>query len=162
MSDTTALVVKMNLDSWNSYLKRTDDLFNELSDEQLQAQIAPGRNRGVYLLGHLTAVNDRLLPLMGFGEPLHPELFDTFLVKADDAGNNHSVTELRSHWKEVNEKLQQHLNTLSPDEWLQKHTSVSAEDFAKEPHRNRLNVLISRTGHMAGHHSQLLFLKNKG
>jgi hypothetical protein len=37
--------------------------------------------------------------------------------------------------------------------------TVSPEDFAKEPHRNRLNVLISRTNHMANHIGQLLLLK---
>lgn len=162
MSNTTQLLVKMNVDSWNTLLKRTDDLLNELTDEQLQAQVSPGRNRGVYLLGHLTAVNDRMLPLLGFGEPMHPELFDTYLVKPDDAGNTSaSIPGLRTAWKAVNEKLQQHINGISADEWLQKHTSVSEEDFAKEPHRNRLNVLISRTVHMSEHRGQLLFLKKK-
>ncbi len=160
MSNTTELVVKMNLDSWNSHLKRTDDIINSLTDEQLAGQVSPGRNRGTYLLGHLTAVNDRLLPLMGFGEQVHPELNDTYLANPDDTSKtSHSIAELRSHWKEVNDRLEQHINSLSTDEWLQRHTSVSEEDFAKEPHRNRLNVLISRTGHMAGHLGQLLFLK---
>ncbi len=162
MSDKTALVVKMTVDNWNSHLKRTDDLFNELTDEQLAGQVSPHRNRGVYLLGHLAAVNDRLIPLLGFGDQLHPELNDTYLANPDDASKQGvSAQDLRAHWKEINEKLQKHINSLSTDEWLQKHTTVSEEDFAKEPHRNRLNVLISRTGHMAGHLGQLLFLKNK-
>jgi len=42
---------------------------------------------------------------------------------------------------------------------LHKHTSVSEEDFAKEPHRNRLNVLTTRTTHLASHYGQLIFLK---
>ena len=162
MSDKTQLVVKMTVDGWNSILKRTDDIINELTDEQLQGHASPNRNRGVYLLGHLTAVNDRMLPVLGFGEPLHPELFDTYLVNPDDASNTSaSIPELRAAWKAVNEKLQQHVNGISADEWMQKHTSVSEEDFAKEPHRNRLNVLLSRTVHMSEHRGQLLFLKPK-
>lgn len=161
MNHNTELFVKMTLDAWNSHLNRTDTLFNELSDDQLQKQVSSGRNRGVYLLGHLTSVHDRLLPLLGFGEQLHPELNEPFLTNPDDATKSiPSTPELRSYWKEVNGRLGQHIKSLSADQWLQKHSSVSAEDFAKEPHRNRLNVLISRTNHLAGHLSQLLFLKN--
>jgi hypothetical protein len=63
--------IKMVLDAWNVYVKRTDDLFNALSDEQLLNEIAPKRNRGIYLLGHLTAVHDRMLPILGFGNALY-------------------------------------------------------------------------------------------
>ena len=34
-------------------------------------------------MGHLTAVHDRLLPMLGLGERLHPELDDDFLINAD-------------------------------------------------------------------------------
>ncbi len=44
-------VIKMVLDAWHTHIKRTDDLFNSLTDEQLMQEIAPGKNRGVYLLG---------------------------------------------------------------------------------------------------------------
>ena len=32
---------------------------------------------------------------------------------------------------------------------------VSDEDFAREPHRNKLNVLISQTNHLSYHPGQL-------
>ena len=44
----------------------------------------------------------------------------------------------------------------SPAEWVEKHTSVSAEDFAKEPHRNRYTILLTRTMHMALHFGQVV------
>ena len=71
-----------------------------------------------------------------------------------------SVKELKDYWNEVNRALENHFNKFTVDEWLQKHTAVSEEDFLKEPHRNRLNVLISRTNHLAYHLGQLAFLKN--
>jgi hypothetical protein len=37
--------------------------------------------------------------------------------------------------------------------------SVSPEDFVEEPHRNELNVLINRTGHVANHIGQMNLLK---
>jgi hypothetical protein len=36
---------------------------------------------------------------------------------------------------------------------------VSEEDFAKEPHRNRFTLLLSRTGHLAFHLGQVVLVK---
>ncbi len=41
------IFIKMVLDAWHTHIKRTDELFNSLSDEQLMKEIAPGRNRGI-------------------------------------------------------------------------------------------------------------------
>ena len=150
----------MVLDAWNVYISRTDKLFNELTDEQLANEVAPGRNTGVYLLGHLAAVHDAMLPLCGLGEKLYPELEDIFIKNPDKSGLEKPATkELRKSWIEVNEKLSRHFSQFAAGEWFQKHTAVSAEDFAKEPHRNKLNVLINRTNHLANHLGQLVFLK---
>jgi hypothetical protein len=48
---------------------------------------------------------------------------------------------------------------LQADEWFQKHTAVSDEDFVKEPHRNRLTAVMGRSGHLAYHVGQLALLK---
>ena len=162
MASTDNLFIKMVLDNWSTYVKRTSDLFNELSDEQLHAQVAPGRNRGVYLLGHLTSVHDRMLPLLGFEKQRFPELEETFVTNPDDASAKMPpLNELRDRWKEVNEILWRHFQKVNPDEWFQKHNAVTETDFQKEPHRNKLNVLINRAGHLASHYGQLLFLKRK-
>ena len=98
--------------------------------------------------------------LLGLGMPLHPELDEPFITKADKAVENvPSAAALRSHWKEVNESLAKHFAGLKPEEWFQRHTSVSEEDFAKEPHRNKLNIIISRTNHLSYHFGQLALLK---
>ena len=69
------------------------------------------------------------------------------------------IAQLKDNLKAVNEKLATHFLSATVDEWLNRHTSVSPEDFAKEPHRNKLNVVISRTNHMANHVGQMLLLK---
>jgi DinB superfamily len=162
MSNQQELVLKIVLDAWNGQLNRATKFFAELSDEQLKNQVAPNRNSGVYLLGHITAVHDGLLPLFGLGEKLYPELENIFIKNPDNAEiKKPSIESLRNSWKQVNEKLAEEFGKLSLTEWLQKHNSVSEEDFAKEPHRNRLNVLISRTNHIAYHLGQLAFLKSK-
>ena len=48
---------------------------------------------------------------------------------------------------------------MQPEDWFQKHSSVSAEDFAKEPHRNKLNIMITRATHLAYHTGQMALLK---
>jgi len=160
MTNQSQIAVKIVLDLWNNRLKATDELLNKLTDEQLMHEIAPGRNRGIYLLGHLTAVHDRMLPLLDFGKQMYPQLDEPFLTKPDrSVAELPSVGELRACWKTINEKLAAHYNSLQVEEWFQRHTAVSEEDFLKEPHRNRLNIVSGRTAHLAGHLGQLIYLK---
>ena len=154
------LVVKMAVAAWDSQNKQLVKLIDSLTDEQLAKEIAPGRNSGVYLLGHLIAVSDALLPLLGFSDRLFPDMDEVFIKNPDKAGlPKPTVTELKQRLETVNTKLNTHFQLLDVDEWLERHTAVSAEDFANEPHRNKLNVLLNRTGHMANHIGQMLLLK---
>jgi hypothetical protein len=160
MEATKQLTVKSVLDAWNSRLDSANKKFQSLSDEDLQKEVSPGRNRAIYLLGHLAMVHDKMLPLLNFGPQLYPDLEDTFLTKPDrSASAMPSAKELRAIWETVNSKLASHFNKLSPDEWFQKHSSVSEEDFVKEPHRNRLNVLVGRTNHLQYHMGQVALIK---
>ena len=154
------LVVKMALSAWESQNKYLTKLIDSLSDEQLMKEIAPGRNTGIYLLGHLIAVSDALFPLLGFSDRLYPELDEVFIKNPDKSGlPMPAIADLKEKLEAVNAKLETVFQTTSVDEWLERHTAVSAEDFANEPHRNKLNVLLNRTGHMANHIGQMLLLK---
>ena len=159
---TNEVMVKMVLDNWNKQISDANKLFDSLSDADLMREVAPGRNRGIYLLGHLAAVNDKMLPLLGYGAAQYPNIHDAFLTKADRAvADTLSVSELRKLWKDSCEELGKHFKSETPESWFGKHTSVSAEDFAKEPHRNKLNVVLGRAGHLQNHLGQLVFLKSK-
>ncbi len=46
------------LKSWKLVISRFDKVLSELSDEQLQRQVAPGKNRVFYLVGHLIVTHD--------------------------------------------------------------------------------------------------------
>ncbi len=154
------LFIKMAVDAWQTQNTRVDKLLDALSEQQLAAETAPNRNSGIYLLGHLAAVNDAMLPLLGFGEKLHPELEAVFLANPDKSGlTKPSLDQLKAYWKEINAKLTQHIKEMTPDAWFTRHNSVSAEDFAKEPHRNKLNILINRTNHQSYHMGQMNYLK---
>ena len=84
--DQLELVVKMAVTAWEAQNTRVNKLLVTLSDEQMHTEIAPGKNRGIYLLGHLAAVNDNLLPLLGFGEKLYPKLAVVYLTNPDKSG----------------------------------------------------------------------------
>jgi hypothetical protein len=119
-------------------------------------EIAPGKNRPVYLLGHLLFVNDAMVPQLRLGEAHHANLRDTFLDKPDRAVDNlPPIAELRQNWKDLNVRLTTLFAQLTPAEWLERHALVSEEDFAKEPHRNRLGIFLSRVSHAAYHLGQL-------
>ena len=75
--------VALGLKTWNAQIDRADKLFGGLSSEEILLEIAPGRNRLLYLWGHLTAVHDAMLPLLSLGERLYPE-FDVAFVSNSD------------------------------------------------------------------------------
>jgi hypothetical protein len=148
------------LNSWKLVISRFDKSLAEFTDEQLQQEVAPGKNRVFYLLGHLTAVHDRMFPLLGLGDRLHPELDDTYITNPDRLlVDPLSVTELRRAWTEVNNKLTAALAEFTLQDWLQKHTAVSDEDFVKDPTRNRLAIVMSRTSHASYHSGQAVLTK---
>ncbi|XZF12394.1 DinB family protein [Chitinophagaceae bacterium MMS25-I14] len=160
METSVQLVVNMALQAWESNLKRASAVFAGLSDEQLMEEVSPGRNRGVYLLGHLVVVHDMMLPLLGIGARNYPHLDTAFISSPDKSvAEIPSVQELREHWATLNTQIHEKFSGLQPEEWLYKHTAVSEEDFAKEPHRNRLNVLLSRTNHLNYHLGQVILIK---
>ncbi|MGA9670723.1 MAG: DinB family protein [Terracidiphilus sp.] len=148
------------LNSWKLIIGRFDQNLAILTEEQLQKQVAPGKNRLFYLVGHLTAVHDRMIPMLGIGERLHPELDEPYITNPDRAlADPVSASELKKAWNEVNGKLTDAFERFTPAAWLEKHASVSDEDFAKDPTRNRLAVVLSRTNHASFHSGQAVLAK---
>src|SRR5580692_11224773 len=140
---TEKSLIDSALRGWKSNVESADKLFVGLSPEQLEQAVAPGKNRLIYLWGHLAAVNDALLPLLGIGERLHPEL-DGMFISNPDKSVPLTVSEqsLKTAWQEINRKLWEGFSKFSDSDWAQRHTAVSVEDFEREPHRNRFTVLL--------------------
>ena len=160
--DKDTLFVSMVLSAWDTYTKRVTDFLDKISDQGLLTQVAPDRNRIYYLIGHLTVVNDRMLPLLGLEDAHYPEMEAMFLTNPDNkeiTGPTPDV--LRKNWKESLERLSKGLKQFSTDEWFTRHNAVSEQDFEKEPNRNKLNIIINRTNHLASHYGQLLLVKEK-
>ena len=98
--------VALGLKVWKAQIDRADKLFGGLSSEEVLREIAPGRNRLLYLWGHLTAVHDAMLPLLALGERLHPE-FDVAFVSNPDKSRADipSHEQVRQAWNSVNAEL---------------------------------------------------------
>ena len=159
MSSATVFV-DVALRGWKGNVDRAGKFFGGLSDEELLREVAPGKNRLIYLWGHLAATHDAMLPMLGLGERLHPEL-DALFVKNPDKALSAPPTgaELKRIWEEIDAALAAGFATLTAEQWLERHTAVSAEDFVKEPHRNRFAMLTGRTVHLAYHFGQAILAK---
>ena len=152
---TDGAYVALGLKVWKAQIERAEKLFGSLSSEEVQREIAPGRNRLLYLWGHLTAIHDAMLPLLGLSERLHPE-FDVAFVSNSDKSRTDipSHEQVRHAWNNVNDELSRGFERMSWSDWLQRHSAVSAEDFAKDTSRNRFAILLSRTNHLSYHLGQ--------
>jgi len=146
--------------SWKLVVGRIDKRFAGLDNEQLQKQVAPNKNRLFYLLGHLTAVHDRMSPLLGIGERLHPELDEVYITNPDRTlADPLSADDLKKTWNDVNAAVISGVEKFSAEDWLKKHSAVSDEDFAKDPTRNRLALFLNRTNHASFHAGQAILVK---
>ena len=152
----TAIYLTTAIKAWESWQGRANRLFDSLSDEEMLAEIAPGKNRPVYLLGHLTAVHDSIVPQLRLGEASYLHFRELFIDNPDRAVEIPAISDLRQAWKEVGDTLSRLFHTLSAEEWLERHALVSEEDFQLDPYRNRFGILLSRTSHLSYHVGQLM------
>ena len=160
--DIERSLIDSALRGWKSNVERADKLFGVLSAAELEQEVAPGRNRLIYVWGHLAAVNDALLALLTIGERLHPE-FDAMFTSNPDKSVTRTASgpSLKAAWQEIHQKLWDGISKFSAADWAQRHTAVSEEDFEREPHRNRFTVLLGRTAHLAYHVGQATLARLK-
>lgn len=152
-------LIRQVLTSWAAQDKALVAAFSKFDDATYELPVAPGRNQARPLLGHLTATADGMLPLLGFGPRLYPHLADRyFAAPAQAPGDEPTLPELRQQWETVTATLATHFAALAPTQWLEKHANVSAEDFALDPLRNKLSIVLGRTNHQSYHLGQLAFL----
>ena len=154
-----AIFVTTAIKAWEVWVSRTSKFLASRRDADLNLEIAPGKNRALYVLGHLIAVNDSMVPHLRLGETSYPELREPFVVQPDRAtADLPTASELRAKWTDLNLRLDALFAELTPAQWLERHATVTEEDFAHEPHRNRLAILSSRTSHVAYHMGQLVLM----
>lgn len=154
------IFIGMAIKAWDIQIGRADKFFSALDDQALLKEVAPGKNRIIYLLGHLIAVNDGMIALYDKGERAYAHLDDVFVKNPDrsDLPAPDAAT-LRQQWKASNEQLSALFAKMTPEDWFSRHTSMTDEDLVKEPGRNKLSVLLTRTNHVAYHLGQMVLSK---
>src|SRR5258708_24763320 len=122
-----------------SNVEPAEKLFGDLSPGELEQEVAPEKTRLIYLWGNVAGSSDRLLPLLGIGERLHPE-FDAMFLSNPGKSVPLTVSEqsLKAAWQEINQKLWEGFSKFSGSDLAQRHTPLSEQEFEKEPHRSRL------------------------
>jgi uncharacterized damage-inducible protein DinB len=145
---------------WAQYNKRMEKVITSTPDTLFHQPIVGGGNSPSWILGHLVDTDDALLELLGAGKRMFPELGNIYHHERGKNQQNHlSKEELLNSWKLILAEFDKAFTSWDEKEWMSKHTAVSAEDFAKEPHRNKLNVLLTRVTHKASHLGQIAMLK---
>ncbi len=141
---------------WDTYNRRMQKVIDSITDENFNKPIVPGGNSPSWLLGHLADTDDKLLELFGIGNRLYPELEKIYHHERGTNQKNHlSKAELTAKWKEIVSELDRAFKAMTESDWLARHMTVTEEDFKKEPHRNKLNVFLSRIAHKASHLGQI-------
>src|SRR5258705_13247810 len=113
------LYLAVALNGWKGNLERADKMFSGLSDQEVLKEIAPGKNRLIYLWGHLTATHDAMLPLLGIGQRLHPGFDVAFISNPDKTqAGIPSVELVRKGWREGYGKLFEGVGRLSAAGWV--------------------------------------------
>lgn len=154
------MILDSILRNYKAQNEQMNRILGQISDDQLMQEVSPGKNTGVYLLGHIIAANESMRTLFGAGEKMYPELEMAFLRTPDKSGQEMpGPAELRDMWAKSSAALQELFMNLPVEEWTNRHTAVSEADFANEPHRNKINVLLSRLLHQAYHVGQIALLK---
>jgi uncharacterized damage-inducible protein DinB len=155
------VLIAAAISSWQQVITRVGTLCLSCTEEELLVEVAPGKSRISYLWGHLTAIDDAMFSILRLGERLHPELDAVFIAQPDRSVPLPTSTEIAKCWEDVHTELLSRFKTLSPEEWLERHGNVAAEEFEGNPTRNRLAVLLGRTNHASYHLGQMMLAKPK-
>ena len=134
-----------------------------LTDEEFEMELSPGKNHGVWILGHLITSDDDFSYYMGKGSFMFPEYQDLFGQgsKLQSVKNYPEVSKLREQWKLVCEKNKKVYESLRDKDFGEasenmtddmkkifptKEKVVMAWQLHQMYHCGQLGVLASRTG----------------
>src|SRR5688572_1339271 len=145
---------------WDTYNNRMQKVLDTITEENFNKPVIAGANSPSWILGHLADTDDKLLELFGIRKRLFPELEKIYHHERGSNQSGHlTKTELITKWRSILAELNLAFKAMSESDWHGRHQAVSEEDFKKEPHRNKLNVMLSRVAHKASHLGQVAMQK---
>ncbi len=134
---------------------------NSLSDEEFKMELSPGKNHGVWLLGHLIVCDDDFSLFMGKGDLLIPEISEIFRQnsKLMPVENYPSVSKLKEYWKQVTDKNQKIYSELTDKELTDRHAMV--KDYDTDYFKTKERVIMAWQLHQLYHAGQLGVIVSK-
>jgi hypothetical protein len=148
--------IEICLIQWTTYNARMQKMMDTINDQNYNAPITLNGNSPSWLFGHLVDTDDKLLELFGIRSRMFPELEKIYHHEKGSNQKGHLAKgELISKWTQISAELDKAFKAWNEKDWLGRHNAVSEEDFIKEPHRNKLNVMLSRVAHKASHLGQV-------
>ena len=130
MNAKEKIIIKMILSAWQSGLQGINKTLSVLSDEDLNLEVASGRNKAAWIVGHLAAVNDTLFKILELGEKVNPT-YERYFIQGEAGIEIPSVSEIRKYWEDTSTQLNKKIAALTTNDWFQKHSLVSSEDFCQ-------------------------------
>jgi len=134
-----------------------DWIISSLSDEDLKKEIFPGKNHGVWLLGHLITCEDDFALFMGKGEITYMDYHNMFAEETQPLSfdNYPPISEMKAKWKEMLEKNRKIYSELNDSELNESHAQRKGEnDFCK----TKEDVAVHWQVHLMYHAGQLSVL----
>lgn len=136
---------------------------NSLSDKDFEMELSPGKNHGVWILGHLVTSDDDFSFYMGKGDFMFPEYHDLFGqgCKLLPVENYPKVVVLKDNWNKIFQKNKiiygnfkdnefdetpENMNADMLNYFKTKGHVVMAWQLHQMYHGGQLGVLASRTG----------------
>ena len=152
------LIVRQVLDTWWNKVEETTSLFDTIGEQNAMWPVAPGKNRVIYLLGHLLVIHDGLLTTLEIGERRYASYDELFLTPQHTANVYPPYTLLLDQWIDLNMHLRNKLAALTGTDWLSKHHHISEENFRLQPGKNKFCALLCMTTHLFHHAGQLALI----
>jgi hypothetical protein len=158
MSNKTAKQFAAQFDAMADWVSSNID---PLTDEELKMELAPGKNHGVWLLGHLITSDDDFSVYMGKGPLFYPEYHRIFGQgsKLQPVENYPDIPLLREQWKKVVEKNKKIYAELTDEELEEFH--AKAKDPEKDYFKTKQRIIIFWQLHQMYHAGQLGVLVSK-
>lgn len=156
--ETNHFMVGQLLDMWWNKVEETTGIFGTLGEHNGMWPVAPGKNRIIYLLGHLLVIHDGLFTTLEIGDRRYTYYDDLFLNPQHTANVYPSYSLLLDQWSELNDHLHQHLSKLTVEDWLSRHHHISEENFRQQPGKNKFCAMLCITAHLYHHAGQLALI----
>jgi len=134
-------------------------ILQSLSKEDFESEIAPGKNHGVWIFGHLIACEDDFVLFIGKGKIEYPEYQTMFAEgsKLLPVENYPSVSELKEKWNKLVSRNKKIYDELNDDELNEPQAQIEVNDFWK----TKEDIAVHWQHHVMYHAGQLALLVRK-